>query len=259
MRIGSKLPGGRAPRARLVAVVACAAAVPAAAAVLAAPGPEPHASGASAARTARGDPLPARTSRPTLVQPEAGVVGGLAATPESGGPAVEGAAAPDGGRDISPGAPSDAEIRAELDALEREQARVERLILNSSAPIRPGSGRLIWPVSGPVTSPFGPRWGRLHAGIDIAAPTGTAIRAADTGQVVVAGWVGGYGNYTCIRHTGALSTCYGHQSRILVRTGQTVVQGAVVGAVGCTGHCFGSHLHFETRIDGRPVDPLRFL
>jgi murein DD-endopeptidase MepM/ murein hydrolase activator NlpD len=126
-------------------------------------------------------------------------------------------------------------------------------------PIRRGSGQLIWPVNGPVVSGFGMRWGRLHAGIDIAAPGGTPIRAADSGQVVIAGWVGGYGNYVCVQHTGSLSTCYAHQPGIQVSVGQGVSQGQVIGAVGCTGHCFGDHLHFETRVNGSPVDPMGYL
>ena len=65
-------------------------------------------------------------------------------------------------------------------------------------------GSMIWPVSGAFTSPFGPRWGRLHAGIDLAAPEGTPIRAAESGRVVLAGWTGGYGNYTCIAHGGEI-------------------------------------------------------
>jgi murein DD-endopeptidase MepM/ murein hydrolase activator NlpD len=129
----------------------------------------------------------------------------------------------------------------------------------SAGPVRHGSGALIWPVNGPVSSGFGMRWGRLHAGIDIPAPTGTPIRAADSGQVAIAGWMGGYGNYTCIQHTGSLSTCYGHQSAIGVSVGQGVSQGQVIGAVGNTGHSFGSHLHFETRINGSPVDPMGYL
>ena len=89
-------------------------------------------------------------------------------------------------------------------------------------PIKPGSGQLIWPVNGPVVSPFGMRWGRLHAGLDIAVPAGTPIRAADSGTVVLMGWVGGYGNYTCIQHTASLSTCYGHQSSFATSNGANV-------------------------------------
>jgi murein DD-endopeptidase MepM/ murein hydrolase activator NlpD len=114
-------------------------------------------------------------------------------------------------------------------------------------------------VNGPVVSPFGYRWGRLHAGIDIAVPYGTPIHAATAGTVVLAGWVGGYGNYTCIDHGGGLATCYAHQSSYAVSQGASVGQGEVIGYVGCTGHCFGPHLHFEVRINGTPVDPLGYL
>jgi len=129
----------------------------------------------------------------------------------------------------------------------------------AAGPIKRGSGQLIWPVSGPVVSPFGPRWGRLHAGIDIALPAGTPIRAADSGRVALAGVMGGYGNYTCIQHGGSLSTCYAHQSSIGVSQGASVSQGQVIGSVGCTGHCFGDHLHFETRVGGTPVNPFGYL
>jgi murein DD-endopeptidase MepM/ murein hydrolase activator NlpD len=123
----------------------------------------------------------------------------------------------------------------------------------------PSSQGLIWPVSGPVTSPYGYRWGRLHAGIDIGAPSGTPIHAAASGTVVLAGWTGGYGNYTCIDHGGGLATCYAHQSSYAVSSGVQVSQGQVIGYVGNTGHSFGAHLHFEVRINGNPVDPLGYL
>ncbi len=114
-------------------------------------------------------------------------------------------------------------------------------------------------MNGPVVSPFGMRWGRLHAGIDIAVPSGTPIHAADGGRVVLMGWVGGYGNYTCIQHTSSLSSCYAHQSSFATSNGASVSQGQVIGSVGCTGHCFGDHLHFETRVNGAPVDPMGYL
>ena len=123
----------------------------------------------------------------------------------------------------------------------------------------PSSRGLIWPVSGPVTSPFGYRWGRLHAGIDIGVGYGTPIHAAAAGTVVLAGWTGGYGNYTCIDHGGGMATCYGHQSSYAVSGGAQVGQGQVIGYVGNTGHSFGAHLHFEVRINGTPVDPLGYL
>ena len=79
------------------------------------------------------------------------------------------------------------------------------------------------------------------------------------GASILMGWVGGYGNYTCIQHTGSLSTCYAHQSSFATSNGASVSQGQVIGYVGCTGHCFGDHLHFETRINGSPVDPMGYL
>ena len=123
----------------------------------------------------------------------------------------------------------------------------------------PSAAGFIWPVNGPVVSPFGMRWGRMHEGIDIAVGYGTPIRAAASGRVVYAGWMSGYGNLVAIDHGGGISTGYGHQSSIAVGVGQVVSQGATIGYVGCTGHCFGPHLHFEVRVNGSPVDPLCYL
>jgi murein DD-endopeptidase MepM/ murein hydrolase activator NlpD len=123
----------------------------------------------------------------------------------------------------------------------------------------PSAAGFIWPVNGPVVSPFGWRWGRMHEGIDIAVGYGTPIRAAAAGRVVYAGWMEGYGNLVAIDHGGGISTAYGHQSSIAVGVGQVVSQGATIGYVGCTGHCFGPHLHFEVRVNGSPVDPLGYL
>ena len=150
---------------------------------------------------------------------------------------------------------------AEATALAAEDAGIRgRLAAAQGATDTTPSARgLIWPVSGPVTSPFGYRWGRLHAGIDIGVPYGTPIHAAASGTVVLAGWTGGYGNYTCIDHGGGMATCYGHQSSYAVSGGAQVSQGQVIGYVGNTGHSFGAHLHFEVRINGNPVDPLGYL
>jgi len=117
----------------------------------------------------------------------------------------------------------------------------------------------IWPVSGPVTSTFGPRWGRMHEGIDIAAPSGAPIRSAAAGTVIYAGWLGGYGSLVVVDHGGGVSTAYAHMSSIASGTGQSVAQGQVIGYVGSTGHSTGPHLHFEVRINGQAVDPLRYL
>jgi murein DD-endopeptidase MepM/ murein hydrolase activator NlpD len=121
-----------------------------------------------------------------------------------------------------------------------------------------GSG-FIWPLSGPITSPFGMRWGTLHPGIDIGVPTGTPIHAAGSGTVVWCGWMSGYGNLVMIDHHNGLATLYGHQSQIAVGCNQEVSQGQTIGYVGCTGFCTGPHLHFEVRLNGTPVDPLGYL
>jgi murein DD-endopeptidase MepM/ murein hydrolase activator NlpD len=115
----------------------------------------------------------------------------------------------------------------------------------------------VWPVNGPLVSPFGMRWGRLHAGVDISAPAGTPVRAAASGRVIYAGWMGGYGNLVVIDHGGGLATAYAHLSSIW--GGGSVSQGQGIGAVGCTGSCTGNHLHFEVRVNGQPVDPFGYL
>ena len=129
---------------------------------------------------------------------------------------------------------------------------------SSSYDSSPSSSGLVWPVSGPVVSGFGMRWGRMHTGIDIAVGYGTAIHASASGSVVSAGWMGGYGNLVVVDHGGGLSTAYAHMSSMAVGGG-SVSQGQVIGYVGCTGHCFGPHLHFEVRVNGSPVDPLGYL
>jgi murein DD-endopeptidase MepM/ murein hydrolase activator NlpD len=133
-----------------------------------------------------------------------------------------------------------------------------------AGPIVPGASGsgLIWPVSGAVVSGFGMRWGRMHEGIDIAVPAGTPIRAAASGTVILLegeAESGGYGNFTCLEHGGGLQTCYAHQSAFAVGSGQSVSQGEIIGYVGCTGHCYGDHLHFEVRVNGTPTDPLGYL
>jgi murein DD-endopeptidase MepM/ murein hydrolase activator NlpD len=129
---------------------------------------------------------------------------------------------------------------------------------SGSSDTTPSASGLIWPVSGPVVSPFGMRWGRMHEGIDIGAGYGTPIAAAASGTVIYAGWMGGYGNLIIIDHGGGIATAYGHQSSFAVGGGH-VSQGQTIGYVGCTGHCFGPHLHFEVRVNGSPVDPLGYL
>jgi len=164
------------------------------------------------------------------------------------------------------------EYQAEVDGLSRDQATIEGLLrarrgssaggppLATAAPGPPSSYGLIWPVDAPITSAFGLRWGRMHTGIDLGAGPGTPIRAAKAGTVVSSGNDGGgYGLLTVIDHGGGLTTLYAHQSQSGVSGGSTVAQGQVIGSVGCSGHCTGPHLHFETRIDGNPENPESFL
>ena len=163
------------------------------------------------------------------------------------------------------------EYQEEADAVAREESGLVALIRSREAQDRASRGGdggfdartsaagLIWPVRGPVTSGFGYRWGRLHAGIDIGAGTGTPIRAAKAGTVVFSGVMSGYGNVIIINHGGGFSTLYAHQSRLGARDGQQVSQGEVIGYVGSTGHSTGPHLHFETRVNGNPQDPRRYL
>ena len=127
------------------------------------------------------------------------------------------------------------------------------------APTLGGSGGFIWPIRGAIVSPFGQRWGRLHSGIDIAAPAGTPIVASASGRVAFSGSMGGYGLIVVVQHAGGLSTAYAHNSSNAVSGGQTVTQGQVIAAVGCTGHCTGDHVHFEVRVNGSPVDPMAYL
>jgi septal ring factor EnvC (AmiA/AmiB activator) len=118
-----------------------------------------------------------------------------------------------------------------------------------------------WPVSGPITSPFGMRPNPLgqgfemHPGIDIGAPMGATVTAAAGGRIIWAKPYGGYGNAIIIDHGGSTSSVYGHLSQIFVSEGQDVERGQAIGAVGCTGRCTGPHLHFEVRVNGVAVDP----
>jgi len=157
-------------------------------------------------------------------------------------------------------------VLAEIDDLEAQSAALAARIraaqeqsAASSSPAVSGSGQLSWPVSGPVTSGFGVRWGRMHEGIDIAVGQGTPVRAAAAGTVLYAGWMEGYGNLVVIDHGNGLSTAYGHNSSLASAVGQTVATGQVVAYSGSTGHSTGPHVHFEVRVNGSPVDPLGYL
>ncbi|MGK7897876.1 MAG: peptidoglycan DD-metalloendopeptidase family protein [Xenococcus sp. (in: cyanobacteria)] len=119
----------------------------------------------------------------------------------------------------------------------------------------------MWPAQGTFTSGYGWRWGRMHRGIDIAAPIGTPIVAAATGEVIFAGWnSGGYGKLVKVKHSDGSVTLYAHNNRILVRRGQKVQQGQQIAEMGSTGFSTGPHLHFEIRTDGKnAINPIALL
>lgn len=144
--------------------------------------------------------------------------------------------------------------RGEAPAVEAPVSRADAALVSA-----PSGQALSWPVNGTVTSNFGPRWGRQHNGIDIAANTGTNVTAAGSGTVIAAGFSGGFGQRVLVQHNGGLVTLYAHLSSINVSTGQSVSAGTSIGAVGCTGSCTGPHLHFETRVGGTAYDPRSYL
>lgn len=163
-------------------------------------------------------------------------------------------------------AAEEAQLEALIRAREAElaaaaAARRRASGIAGTAPPAAGPGSFSWPVSGTITSPFGWRSNpfggspEFHPGLDIAAPMGTTVTAAAAGTVMLAQWYGGYGNYILIDHGGGLSTGYGHLSAIYVSVGQHVQRGQAIGAVGSTGQSTGPHLHFEIRVNGKPVDP----
>ena len=116
-----------------------------------------------------------------------------------------------------------------------------------------------WPAKGRISSPFGPRWGKMHNGIDIAVVTGTPIRAAADGRVTFAGWNGGYGILVIVDHGNGVETRYAHNSRLNVKVGQAVQRGQIVSYSGNTGVSTGPHLHFEIRHRNTPVNPQNYL
>ena len=116
-----------------------------------------------------------------------------------------------------------------------------------------------WPLVERVTSEYGPRWGRIHEGIDIAGTHGAPINSAESGHVDYAGWIGGYGNTVIVDHGGGMTTLYGHMHDLAVSEGETVSIGQVLGYVGNSGLSQGPHLHFEVRVNSVPVNPRKFL
>lgn len=126
-------------------------------------------------------------------------------------------------------------------------------------PAKKGTGTFKMPTRGSLSSRFGTRWGRAHEGIDLAAPIGTAVNAADGGVVISVGTNGAYGKLVKIDHGGGYVTYYGHLSKFFVKQGDKVYKGQKIAAVGNTGRSTGPHLHFEIRKNGTPVNPLKYV
>jgi murein DD-endopeptidase MepM/ murein hydrolase activator NlpD len=154
-------------------------------------------------------------------------------------------------------------LRAQLASMDDSVALLTALL--TDRPRRRSGAPIEWPIDGTITSPFGPRrspWGegrQVHTGIDIKAPYGTPVVAAGAGEILFAGRDGGYGSLVVVDHGGDVQTFYGHLAAIYVREGQKVRAGDVVGAVGASGRATGIHLHYEVRVQDRPVDPIGYL
>jgi murein DD-endopeptidase MepM/ murein hydrolase activator NlpD len=152
--------------------------------------------------------------------------------------------------------------RSEVASLQHDEAMIQGIIASRSGGYNGAAGRggFAWPtVSHRINSPYGPRWGGFHTGIDIWCPEGNPDFASKAGKVISAGWSGGYGEATIIDHGGGYATLYAHQSRMYVHEGQIVRRGQQIGACGATGNATGAHLHFEIRINGNPVNPAPYL
>ncbi|MGK7912278.1 MAG: murein hydrolase activator EnvC [Synechococcus sp.] len=159
-----------------------------------------------------------------------------------------------------------AQRRLEADS-QQLSTLIQRLAIQQSqqSGFQQGTGQMIHPVSGPVTSPYGwrthpvYRTRRLHTGIDYGVAVGTPVHAADSGTILYSGWYGGYGYTVIINHGGGLTTLYAHNSRLFVSKDQHVAKGQQVAGAGSTGLSTGPHVHFEVRKNGQPVDPRAYL
>ncbi len=159
-----------------------------------------------------------------------------------------------------------AEFETEISALAREEAGIRSAIIAASTPSPSSSapGELARPVPGRVSSGFGKRIHpisktvKMHNGVDMNANQGDRIIASENGVVILSGVKGGYGNTVMIDHGGGMVTLYAHQSKLGVSVGQQVTRGQTIGWIGSTGQSTGPHLHFEVRINGRPVNPVGY-
>jgi len=142
----------------------------------------------------------------------------------------------------------------------QEVLLARRVAFNNRSSRRVSSRGYIWPIQGAVLSPYGPRGGRIHPGVDIDGPMGAPVSAARAGMVMVAGpKYSGYGNMVDILHEDGTITRYAHATRVIVHVGQQVEQGQPIMTLGCTGRCTGPHVHFEVRLGGHSVNPMPYL
>ena len=164
-----------------------------------------------------------------------------------------------------------ATIDAQYDEFMAASKHIEEMLRQSSyasatpAMVSGGSGAMIWPIAGPITSEFGWRvhpisgTQKFHSGLDIGGDYGMPIAAAQSGTVEYAGWISGYGNTVILNHGGGITTLYGHNESLAVGVGQTVSQGETIAYCGSTGNSTGPHCHFEVRQGGEPVSPYSYL
>ncbi len=146
-----------------------------------------------------------------------------------------------------------------LNPLVKNKLIIGTSIFLPSRPLKSAkSSFFIRPIRGFMTSRYGIRWGRMHYGLDLAAPIGTPVKAAGSGRVIFAGWLGSYGQLIKIKH-GRYCTYYGHLSKMMVNRGELVKQGEIIGLVGATGRAYGSHLHFEVEQNGKKLNPYLFI
>jgi len=175
-----------------------------------------------------------------------------------------------GQRLLIPGAKAARKVEASRSLTVEERLTLERSLLEEDTapppptePPRPGvrtDAELLWPIVGPLNSPFGPRWGKFHAGIDIGSPHYQEVVAAADGEVIYANETrGGLGKAVVLQHGRGFRTVYAHLSILVAREGDTVRQGQAIGGVGETGRASGPHLHFEVRKNGVPLNPEEFL
>lgn len=153
------------------------------------------------------------------------------------------------------------------EARRQEEQLKASLTYSSSGSEYMGTGEFCWPAPSytRISSPYGWRFhpiyktNKFHSGVDLAAPGGSNILAADDGKVISAGWNGGYGNCVVVDHGGGISTLYAHASRLCVSKGDVVTRGSVIAKVGTTGNSTGNHLHFEVLINGKTTDPMPYI